>query len=56
MDVKKTIAIFSMPITMPEDMGIEASVELDIDIPDIVLVGEPDIDIVMLILLSMMRC
>ena len=51
-EVKKTIAIESMPIIIPEDiedMGIELVVELAIAIPDIVAVGGTDIDMVMAI-------
>lgn len=50
-EVKNTIAIESIPIIVldVDDMGIELLPELVIDIPDIVFVGELDIDIVMLI-------
>lgn len=59
-EVKNTIAIESIPISMLEDddMGIELPVEVAIDIPDIVEVGESDTEIVILmplILLSMIE-
>lgn len=40
------MAIESMPIMEAEDMDIEEAVELAIDIPDIVLDGDIDIDMV----------
>ena len=52
MDVKKTIAIESIPIIMPEedDDGVmELPISLAIDIPDVVVAGGPDTDMVMLI-------
>lgn len=49
-EVKNVIAIESIPIiVMPddEDVGMVLAVELAMDIADMVLVGDPDIDIVM---------
>lgn len=49
-EVKKVIAIESIPIIVmldDEDMGMEPAVELAMDIADIVLVADPDPDIVM---------
>ena len=50
MEVKNTIAIEFIPIIMLEDvdMGMELPVELAIGIPDIVVVGELDIDMAIL--------
>lgn len=49
-EVKNTIAIDSIPIiiVVDDDMGMEPLVELAMGIPDIVLVGEPDADMVIL--------
>jgi hypothetical protein len=47
-EVKNVMAIESIPIIgMSDDDDIELSVELAIDIADMVLVGDPDTDIVM---------
>lgn len=46
-DVKKVMAIASMPIiSVDDDMSMDP-VELGIAIPDIVFVGSPEMDIVM---------
>ncbi|KAF2095959.1 hypothetical protein NA57DRAFT_59022 [Rhizodiscina lignyota] len=49
-EVKNVIVIESIPIIIildDEDMGMELPVELAMDIPDMVFVGDVDIDIVM---------
>jgi hypothetical protein len=46
-EVKKVIAMSSMPIMLEDDMSVEL-VELGMDIPDIVDVGVSVTDIVML--------
>ncbi len=50
-EVKKVMAIESIPIIIvlvDDDMAMEVVVELAMDISDMVLVGDPDIDIDML--------
>lgn len=47
-EVKNVIAMDDMPI-MSWDVGVEGVVELPIDMPDIVLLGAVDIDIVIAI-------
>lgn len=49
-DVKKVMAILSMPINVSwcPEIGMECDVELPIAIPDIVMVGELVVDMVML--------
>ena len=45
-EVKKVMDIESIPvIVMPDDEDMELAVELAMDIADMVLVGDPDIDI-----------
>ena len=46
-EVKKVIAIESIPIIVVSDDDTELAVELAMDIPDMVLVAESDMDIVM---------
>lgn len=43
-EVKKVIAMESIPIIVPDDIDIDESVELANDMPEIVLVGDIDID------------
>lgn len=49
-EVKNTMAMDSIPMSMVEDdaIGMELLVELAIDMPDIVEVGEVDVDMVIL--------
>ena len=44
-EVKNAIAMESIPIIVSDDVDIEELVELAIDMPDIVLVGDIDMDI-----------
>ena len=54
MEVKNTMAIESIPIMLEDDdIGMELSVELLIDIPDMVAVGEADIDMLMPLMLAL---
>ncbi|KIW59049.1 hypothetical protein PV05_03530 [Exophiala xenobiotica] len=52
-EAKNTMAMDSIPMSMVVDdaIGMELLMELAVDIPDIVEVGEADVDIVILMLL-----
>jgi len=52
-EVKNVIAIESMPIIVLENIGMEELVELAIAMPDIVLLGAIDIDIELIVDMSM---
>ena len=55
-DVKKTMAMLSIPIMMPDGALVEVApgIELSIAMPDMVEVGEADIDMDMLLLMSVL--